>query len=69
MLSEISHIEKDKYCMIPLTCGIQKTKQMNNNKTQTDSQMQETNWWWPERRWGGGMSEISEGDSEQLSGK
>ena len=22
MLSEISHTEKDKYCMIPLICGI-----------------------------------------------
>ena len=30
MLSEISQTEKDKYCMILLICGIQKTKQMNN---------------------------------------
>ena len=29
MLSEITQIEKDKYCMISLTCRIQKTKQMN----------------------------------------
>ena len=27
MLSEISQIEKDKYCMIPLICGISKIKQ------------------------------------------
>ena len=29
MISEISQIEKDKYHMISLTCGILKTKQMN----------------------------------------
>ena len=27
MLSEISQIEKDKYCMLPLICGIHKIKQ------------------------------------------
>ena len=26
MLSEISHTEKDRYCMISLICGIQKAK-------------------------------------------
>ena len=38
MLSEIGQTEKDKYSMITLTCGIQKTKQMNkHNKTDTES--------------------------------
>ena len=38
MLSEISQIEKDKYHMISLLCGILKTKQINkHNKTETDS--------------------------------
>ena len=32
MLDEISQIEKDKYCMISLTCGIQKNKQVNITK-------------------------------------
>ena len=27
MLSEISQTEKDKYCIISIICGIQKTKQ------------------------------------------
>ena len=37
MLSEISQTEKDRYSMISLTNGIQKTKQMNKyNKTETD---------------------------------
>ena len=30
MLSEISHAEKDKYCMISLICGIYKTKNKHN---------------------------------------
>ena len=39
MLSEISQTEKDKYCMISLTCGIQKIKQTSEyNKTETDLQ-------------------------------
>ena len=32
MLSEISQTVKDKYCMISLTCGIQKTKQRGKKK-------------------------------------
>ena len=28
-LREVSHTEKDKYCMISLTCGISKTMQTN----------------------------------------
>lgn len=39
--------QKDKYRMISLICEIEKTKQ-----TETDSQIQETNWQLPER--GGG---------------
>ena len=36
--SKISQTEKDKYSMISLKNGIQKTKQMNKyNKTETDS--------------------------------
>ena len=36
MLSEISQTEKDKYHMISLTWGIQKTKQMNKQKVESD---------------------------------
>ena len=39
MLSEISQREKDKYCMISLTCSFSKTKQKNQvhrNREQTD---------------------------------
>ena len=40
MLSEISQTEKDKYCMISLTCGIKKIKQTSeHNKKETDSQI------------------------------
>ena len=35
MLSEIGHREKDIYCLISLTCGILKSKQMSkHNKTE-----------------------------------
>ena len=38
MLSKISQIEKDKFCMISLACGIKKTGQMNTlNKTETEA--------------------------------
>ena len=29
ILSEMSQAEKDRYCMLPLLCGIQKIKQIN----------------------------------------
>ena len=35
MLSEISHTEKDKYCMIPLICGILKKANAYNRRKQT----------------------------------
>ena len=37
MLSETSQTEKDKYCMVSLMCGFQKTKQVNklNNTEQS----------------------------------
>ena len=39
MLSEISQTEKDKYCMIPLICGIKKNTnkciQLNRCRKQT----------------------------------
>ena len=35
--SEISQREKDKYCMILLTCGILKTKMNKHNKTEAES--------------------------------
>ena len=56
MLSEISQTEKDKYCMLPLTCG--KLKQINPyNKT--DSEIQATNQWLPVRRRNGKGHERS----------
>ena len=30
LLSDISHIEKDKYCMISLICGVFKTQRPKN---------------------------------------
>ena len=51
MLSEISQIEKDKYCLISLICGSLKTKQMNKyNKTSSEIQIHRTNKWLPEGR-------------------
>jgi len=46
MLSEIIYTEKDKYCMISLIYENQKRKRkkMKNRS----SQVQRTNWWWPE---------------------
>lgn len=41
------------------------TQQISSNRTERDSRMQKTNWWSPEG-WGE-RSEISEGNSEQLS--
>ena len=41
MLSEISQAEKDKYCMLSLTCGLYKVKQTNgynNKETDTDAE-------------------------------
>ena len=38
-------IEKDKYCMLCLTCGTEKIK--DYNKTEADSQVQKTNWGLP----------------------
>ena len=32
MLSEISHTEKDKYCMISFICGIEKKKKPKTTK-------------------------------------
>ena len=40
MLSEMSQTEKDKYCMIPLICGILKVRQTSEcNKKEADSQV------------------------------
>jgi hypothetical protein len=49
----------DKYCMISLIRGLQKSKQMNKCKTETDSWV--TNRWLLGWGWRG-MSEIGEGD-------
>ena len=39
----LSEKERDKYCLISLTCGIQKIQQTSEyNKTETDSQIQRT---------------------------
>ena len=39
MLSEVSQTEKNKYCIISLTCGIQKIQQTNEyNKKEADSE-------------------------------
>ena len=38
MLSEISHIEKDKYCMISLICGVFKTQIPKNRNRFKDTE-------------------------------
>ena len=48
IVSEASQTEKDKYCMISLTCGIQKNGANELiNKTEIELQMQKTNLWLP----------------------
>ena len=49
--------DKDNYHMISLVCG--KTKW--TNKTETESQMQKTNWWLPEGRRPGGLGKKVKG--------
>ena len=44
MLSEISQTEKDKYHRISPIYGILKKKMNKKNKTERDSQIQETVW-------------------------
>ena len=42
MLREISHTEKDKYCMISLICGIKKIQQASEfNKKEKDLRYRE----------------------------
>ena len=55
-VSEINQIEKDKYQMISLICGILKkndTKELIY-KTEIDSQTQKANLWLPKGKVGGG---------------
>ena len=49
MLSEISHTEKDKYCMVSLTCGIFKKKV---KLIETDSRKVVTKGWGVGGEWG-----------------
>ena len=44
-LSKISQTEKDKYCIIQLTCGTPKIKQTGEYNKKIDSQTQRTNQW------------------------
>ena len=48
MLSEIHQTEQDKYCMIPLMCGIEKIQQTSEyDGKEADSQIQRRNEWLP----------------------
>ena len=51
MLSEISQTEKDKYCMISLTCGVLGKKGKKKEKNQTHRKRDQANPIW------GGVSE------------
>ena len=43
MLREISHTDKDKYCMLSLICGIKKKKRMNKtNQKQSHRYKEQT---------------------------
>ena len=53
--------DKDKYCMIHLYVE-SRNKANNQNKTETDSRIQRTNWWLPKGRQRDGLDEIGEGD-------
>lgn len=45
MLSEISQMEKGKYCIITLICGTQKTQQTSKYKRkEANTQIQRTNY-------------------------
>ena len=58
----VQKLEKDKYQMISLICGIEKDEaNEKHNKTETETQTQRTNGWLPEGRRVRGMREISEG--------
>ena len=60
--------EKDKYCMIHLHVE-SRNKANNQNKTETDSWMQRTNWWLPNGRQREGRDETGkaiEGTNFQL---
>ena len=48
MLSEINQIQKDKYYMISLTCGIYNSQTHRNREENGDCQ----------RQWGGGNGEV-----------
>lgn len=49
--------------MLSLICKIYKTKQINKqNKTETNSQMQSTNWQLSRVEVGGGMDKTGKGD-------
>ena len=39
MVSEISQTEKDKYCMLSLICGIEKTSKQTNEYSKTKPQI------------------------------
>ena len=63
MLSEIRQIEKDKYHMIWLACGIKtKTKKM---KTKPSLRIERADWWLPKMR-GLGVGKMGEGDQKFL---
>ena len=47
MLSEINQSDKGKYYMFSSLCGSKK-QYKQTNKTETDSQIQRTDWWLPE---------------------
>ena len=56
ILSELNQLEKDKYHMISLVCGILKKKKDTNEliyKIETDSQTLKTNLWLPKGKSGG----------------
>ena len=54
MLSEISYIEKDKYCMIFFYVDSKKYNKPLNITKKKQAQTQRTNWWFPVgRSWEG----------------
>ena len=62
MLSEISHTEKDKYCMISFIYGIEKKKTKPKPES-SNLQMQRTDWQLP----GVGQREMGKGSKVKAS--
>lgn len=66
MTTETSWSEKDTYLIISLTCKFKKQNNVQRKKRQRTRLQNTKNWWLPQRRWVGRMSEIDKGNKSTL---